>query len=239
MELNLKKKPMGFQVVELTDDSETILYANSLEARLSMAEFHVPTGFGEGSMQLIHKRTGKPTEFAHFPYTGRELEYLRGTNDENRKYYPDRWLNPANLRGKKVLDLDCGNGSFVRDLIDAGIDAYGLDLYIPPVFRNDSHLVQAIFEESHLQSEQFDVIYSTYGNFYFNTDKDKLLLRLQEASRILRPQGVLLISPAKLIELGSALESIDGLKMLPTDPDWNSSGGVTDPYYAEIVKASD
>ncbi len=38
------------------------------------------------------------------------------------------WVNHLVLSGKKVLELACAKGFLVKDLRDAGVDAYGIDI---------------------------------------------------------------------------------------------------------------
>jgi len=40
----------------------------------------------------------------------------------------NRWVNHLTLSGKKVLEIGCAKGFLVKDLRDAGVDAYGLDV---------------------------------------------------------------------------------------------------------------
>lgn len=42
--------------------------------------------------------------------------------------YAAGWLNQLSLSGKKVLEIGCAKGFFVEQMVDAGVDAYGLDV---------------------------------------------------------------------------------------------------------------
>lgn len=51
-----------------------------------------------------------------------------GSLGEFWKDYAQRWINHLALSGKKVLEIGCAKGFLVKDLRDAGVDAYGLDV---------------------------------------------------------------------------------------------------------------
>lgn len=44
------------------------------------------------------------------------------------KDYAQHWINHLTLPQKKVLEIGCAKGFLVKDLRDAGVDAYGLDV---------------------------------------------------------------------------------------------------------------
>lgn len=51
-----------------------------------------------------------------------------GSTGEFWKDYAARWINHLALSGKKVLEIGCAKGFLVKDLRDAGVDAYGIDV---------------------------------------------------------------------------------------------------------------
>jgi len=57
-------------------------------------------------------------------------EYKRWERDGS-EYWKDKaadWVNNLALSGKKVLDIGCAKGFLVKDLRDAGVDAWGIDV---------------------------------------------------------------------------------------------------------------
>jgi SAM-dependent methyltransferase len=70
-----------------------------------------------------------------------------------KRYVKGLGLSEDDLRGKRVLDLGCGNGEFVQYLIERGItrEAYGIDLAIDEATIEDRfkpYLIKGNFEEN-------------------------------------------------------------------------------------------
>lgn len=86
----------------------------------------------------------QPNEYDASYFDGRTQTYMHNagyssytrwyrTEGENSsgefwKDYANRWVNHLALSGKKVLEVGCAKGFIVKDLRDAGVDAYGLDV---------------------------------------------------------------------------------------------------------------
>lgn len=51
-----------------------------------------------------------------------------GSLGEYWKDYANRWVNHLAIANKKVLEIGCAKGFLVKDLRDAGVDAYGIDV---------------------------------------------------------------------------------------------------------------
>ncbi len=156
-----------------------------------------------------------------------ELTYATGYNRTNRKregleyFYRVEKINPANLQGMKVLDVGMGGGAFVEELRAAGVEAFGLDIALSSLqmehlyngLKHDEldgllldskigkgHFVQADALHTHLASQQFDVVFSTYAIFEYNLNSDLKSLDflksvLEELKRISKVGGRILISP--------------------------------------------
>jgi ubiquinone/menaquinone biosynthesis C-methylase UbiE len=135
-------------------------------------------------------------------------------------FYPRAKFDPANMRGKKVLDVAMGGGRFVRELRSAGVEAYGLDIALSSLQMADvyvgkrtlgknglllspdlgrGHFIQADATHTGLASNQFDVIFSTYSMFEYNLGPsgNSAFLKnvLTELCRIIKVGGVIRISP--------------------------------------------
>jgi len=101
------------------------------------------------------------------------------------------------LRGKRVLDLGCGNGSYTAELARRASFVCGVDLQMQHLkaFRQPIHRVQAAGESLPFASESFDVV--TMIEVLEHTRCDEEVLK--ECFRVLKPGGfVVLFVPNKL-----------------------------------------
>ena len=101
------------------------------------------------------------------------------------------------LRGKRVLDLGCGNGCYTAELARRAASVCGVDLQRQhlKVFRQPIHRVQAAGESLPFASESFDVV--TMIEVLEHTRCDKEVLK--ECFRVLKAEGfVVLFVPNKL-----------------------------------------
>ncbi len=101
------------------------------------------------------------------------------------------------LKGKRVLDLGCGNGSYTAELAHRAASVCGVDLQRQHLkaFRQPIHRVQAAGESLPFASESFDVV--TMIEVLEHTRCDEEVLK--ECFRVLKPQGfVVLFVPNKL-----------------------------------------
>lgn len=136
---------------------------------------------------------------------GRRVEYNRTDRGAdqfvNQKLYSEDVVSRAALDGKKVLDLGCGGGSFVFWMRKHGIEAYGVDIYL-----STKQVQSALFERAEawntgLESDHFDRIFITWSTVSYidrqsgGSDIDSASKTLNEAARLLKPGGLLWISP--------------------------------------------
>lgn len=110
--------------------------------------------------------------------------------------YDGRWIPVAadvvshfSLRpGMKVLDIGCAKGFLVKDLLDGGLDAFGLDvsryalLHCLPEVAGRLHLGSA--DSLPFPSHSFDAVLSI--NTIHNLDRDGCLRALREMTRVAR-----------------------------------------------------
>ena len=64
-------------------------------------------------------------------YSKYERWYRKEGDNSSGEYWKDysnEWVNHLALSGKKVLEIGCAKGFIVKDLREAGVDAYGLDV---------------------------------------------------------------------------------------------------------------
>jgi SAM-dependent methyltransferase len=109
--------------------------------------------------------------------------------------FPYEFFALENLKGKKVLDLACGEGRAVEQLLRAGVDVVGLDIHLTPYMLSKPYFIKASAHETGLPSESFDVIYSVQGPFtYLVNQQDMMEALMKEAHRLLKKGGVLRLS---------------------------------------------
>lgn len=97
-----------------------------------------------------------------------------------------------------VLDIASGNGRYLKTLLKAGHEAFGLDLshYLLQRAAEDPELrhrlVQADMRDVPFRDESFGAAINMFTSFgYFSVDTDNLLV-FREVSRILKPGGIFL-----------------------------------------------
>ena len=110
--------------------------------------------------------------------------------------YDGRWKSVAkhivkyfNLKsGNKVLDVGCGKGFLVKDLVDIGIDAYGLDISNYALKNCEKDIVSRLFKGNakklNFPDKSFDVVVSF--NCIHNLKKKECIKALMEIERISR-----------------------------------------------------
>jgi SAM-dependent methyltransferase len=145
-----------------------------------------------------------------FNRTNRTLSQLHGD-----QFYPEQFLLPAYLKGKKVLDFGCADGRVVEDFRREGIDAHGLDIYIRPADRKKPYLAMADGGKTALPSETFDVVMSTWSAFSYLTfeaskghagAEESAAEILGEMIRLTKVGGVIRLSPVMYRRVGSSVD---------------------------------
>jgi SAM-dependent methyltransferase len=137
------------------------------------------------------------------------------------RIYPLEFLSPQNLSGKTILDLGCGNGSFVSDLRETGYQAFGIDLFLEEHLVQEPFLTRQDLRKTSFESKSFDRIFCTYVLLKKNEyDKDFFQSGLAEALRIARDDAIVYIGPT-LIEqesIGALMEPFEdqvSFRMVP------------------------
>lgn len=105
-----------------------------------------------------------------------------------------RWATDFGaLKGKRVIDVGAGGGQFVRELKDAGVDAYGIDLhtekFIEAALPSNDHFVQASASQLPLRDAAFDVAYSNWSVFYYAPNETIVRDSFRELARVVKPGG--------------------------------------------------
>lgn len=119
-------------------------------------------------------------------------------NEEDRPFtkYPDLLARHLVMRyglskGKKILDLGCGRGEFLRGFIRCSLNGYGVDqsLWAKNICP-EAEILQSDLEEAPLpyKDNSFDVVFSksVLEHFYY---PEKLV---QQIRRVLNPGGLVI-----------------------------------------------
>lgn len=148
-------------------------------------------------------------------------EYIHIKQKEREQELPtwDKYLNGFNLseedlRGKKILDLGCLDGEFVRACIDRGItqEAYGVDKELEGEAKGgkySGHFFQQKFEDN-LPDKDFDYVLS-YAAISLALTKELAEMgerAIKEALSVIKDSGEVRIGPIGKVYKGSELLGI-------------------------------
>ncbi len=99
--------------------------------------------------------------------TGIKMEKSLGSNNQDFRVLPTLW---GDIERKKILDLGCGSGLYVRELSSHGAIPVGIDLKVETLLRNKGeeasvgsrlcHFVCADAEHLPFRDETFDMVLS-------------------------------------------------------------------------------
>lgn len=162
-----------------------------------MAEVNLLRALPQTKRQVSKRAQGKTEEVIAVAKEFGEMYF-----DGPREYgyggyrYDGRWIPVAadvvshfGLRpGMKVLDIGCAKGFLVKDLLDRGLDAFGLDLsryallHCLPEVAGRLHLGSA--DSLPFPSHSFDAVLSI--NTIHNLDRNGCLRALREMTRVAR-----------------------------------------------------
>jgi|SRR5829696_390207 ubiquinone/menaquinone biosynthesis C-methylase UbiE len=126
----------------------------------------------------------------------------------NAEYYSERITNKSKKhmikymkflrKGSylKMLDVGCGEGYYVRDALEEGIDAYGIDISAH-AFENalaevKDRITFGSITEIPFGDEEFDVM-TAFDVIEHINPKDTLDM-IQEIRRVLKPDGIIIIT---------------------------------------------
>jgi 2-polyprenyl-3-methyl-5-hydroxy-6-metoxy-1,4-benzoquinol methylase len=134
-------------------------------------------------------------------YESQELEYLATFREDVRRI-------AEFVPSGRVLEVGCGYGYFLRCALEAGYDAYGIDLSPAAVKwaaeRHPGRVFCGLLEEvPEIQEQQYDVIFGSHLIEHLTSPG----AFLETASRLLRPGGlIVLVTP----NIGSLLARVSG-----------------------------
>ncbi len=106
----------------------------------------------------------------------------------------------GDVSGKRILDAGCARGRFIKRLLPLGAKMYGVDLTDSFLNAASANIPQAVFTRGSLsalpfRSESFDAVYAIEVIEHLPDTE----LAIREMSRILKPNGTLLVIDKSLI----------------------------------------
>jgi SAM-dependent methyltransferase len=200
----------------------------------------------------VQMRTSKKTE-EHIRIS---REYGKMYFDGPREYgyggykYDGRWIPVAkdivkhfNLKkNNKVLDIGCGKGFLVKDLLNLGIDAYGIDVSQYALENCEKEVVGRLkigsAEKLPFPDNSFDAVISI--NTIHNLSKSECLKAVQEIERLAPGKGFIQVDSYKNEEQKKIFESwVLTAKYYGYPEEWKKlylQAGYTGFYYWTIIE---
>jgi SAM-dependent methyltransferase len=159
-------------------------------------------------------------EYVKEKYRERETDISENSPKEQRKmtflrYLKGLDLSTEELKEKKILDLGCGEGEFVKECLDRGISkqVYGLDIELNPDMigsRYMSYFISGDFEKK-LPLKELDLVISMAGVEASSDDtmQRNLVKTLRWMLEAIKLKGEIRIFPIRKAPPGSELLGIE------------------------------
>ena len=165
-----------------------------------MAEINLLKSLPQGKRNVKARETAKTDEHIRI-----SKEYGEMYFDGPREYwyggykYDGRWRPVAkdivehfNLKpGDKVLDVGCGKGFLVRDLLELGIDAYGMDVSKYALMNCEKEVIGRLQIGSAVSlpfpDNSFNAVLAI--NSIHNLDRENCIVALREMQRLAAGKG--------------------------------------------------
>ena len=96
--------------------------------------------------------------------------------------------------GRSLLDIGCGGGALVFELRKKGVTAFGVDLCLTNEQEDSLAFVQGDAFALPFLNDSFDLLVSVWSVFSYEP-MTKLRPLLSEAYRVLKPDGMMILSP--------------------------------------------
>lgn len=118
--------------------------------------------------------------------------YINVTYEDKKTDYPRRLCEHLfkNYSGKKILDIGCGDGTITKNLLDMGLDAYGLDY--SEVSKN---FLDTRFNKINIQEDKFPFDDNTFDIVFSKSVVEHLKepdYLIKESYRVLKPGGIII-----------------------------------------------
>lgn len=117
----------------------------------------------------------------------------------------------SNTNKQNILDIGCSNGDFSERLVQKGFTCYGLefmDSAIEEASQKGIKVIKGSFlDKFPFESHFFDVVFA--GEVIEHTTNDDVFL--SEIYRVLKPEGILILTTPNLVSLGNRILMLFGL----------------------------
>jgi len=136
-----------------------------------------------------------------------------GLSFRKRMYLALSWLDDLNLqKNAKILDIGCGAGVMVREIANRGYEVFGMDYSYDMIKKAKGvcgvnaelniKFLQGDIESLPFKDSVFDMV-SCLGVITYLKSEEKAL---REMSRIIRPDGILILSILNKVPLAKCLD---------------------------------
>lgn len=119
------------------------------------------------------------------------------------------FIKRNNLRGR-LLDIGCANGDFSEPLVENGFDCFGLEIMEEGILESQKKGIKvsrgSFLERFPFGDNYFDVVFA--GEVIEHTVDDENFLK--EVSRVLKKDGVLILTTPNLVSFGNRLLMLFG-----------------------------
>ncbi len=216
-----------------------------------MAEIDLLRSLPKTKRNLEKRKEGKDPEIIRISKQYGEM-YFDGPRDYGYGgyNYDGRWVPVAkdiiehfSLKpGDKVLDIGCGKGFLVKDLLALGIDAYGLDISEYALMHCEPEVVARIHQGSgdHLPfpDGSFDCVLSL--NTIHNFTREQAVVALQEIQRLCGGKAFVQVDSYRTPEQKEIFESwVLTAEFYDFPEGWEklfAESGYTGDYYWTIIE---
>lgn len=118
--------------------------------------------------------------------------FKRVTRSRNYQNYSKISLTDFSVfRGKRVLDVGCGDGVFVQEARERGILAEGID----PTFTGKNPNIKNLNLNEFKSKQKYDCVISIYGLPYYSSNTFNARLAVYQMLKLVKPGGTLIVYP--------------------------------------------
>lgn len=173
------------------------------------------------------KRMGKNTFVLRYDAKYDEIlwEFYRITGRNYHQvsnFYPEHILDLAKMKGKRVLDVGTGAGSFVSDINRLsqkdrlGIDITGIDVKLLPHLKENPLFMEVDARYLPFEDKTFDHIFSTWSVISYEHQTKPSLIKdiMIDLKRVLKDDGTISLAPVNPEKLKEIIDQIPGLEIV-------------------------